>query len=48
MTKKGTFRLWLALALLVVSLLLILLATWPLPHASLIVVFPTVQMIPGP
>jgi hypothetical protein len=48
MSKKAAFRLWLAIALLAVSLLLILLATWPLPHASLVVVFPTVQAVPAP
>jgi di/tricarboxylate transporter len=48
MSKKDVFKLWLAIALLVVSLLLILLAAWPLPHASLVVMFPTVQAVPVP
>jgi type IV secretory pathway TrbF-like protein len=42
-----SWRLWLAVALLVVSLVLLVAVFWPSGHVHQVVPFPTIQVTPG-
>jgi hypothetical protein len=42
-----SWRLWLALALLLVSLILLVAVFWPSGHVHQVVPFPTIQVTPG-
>jgi hypothetical protein len=44
MKSSRSWRLWLALALLLISLALLVMASLPVEHVSLVLPFPTVQL----